>query len=154
MNSDFDDVHMVDGTDEHQADEQLDGWTVYRIFHALEVGDFSVYVAPKDGAPDTRRAALYCQFKAEEWFGDEVMLSNLGVASLLVQFYDHQPAPRLQSLHPEWFIDLYSDREAACGEQWDELMADQSLVRPGLMRAMHPFLMGLDSPVPLPAHDE
>ena len=49
---------------------------------------------------------------------------------------------------------LYSDREAACGEQWDELMADQSLVRPGLMRAMHPFLMGLDSPVPLPAHDE
>lgn len=154
MDSDFDDVRIVDGTDEHQADEELDGWTVYRIFHALEVGDFSVYVAPKDGAPDTRRAALYCQFKAEEWFGDEVMLSNLGVASLLVQFYDHQPAPRLQSLHPEWFIDLYSDREAACGEEWHELMADQSLVRPGLMRAMHPFLMGLDSPAPLPAHDE
>lgn len=157
MNSDFDDVHMVDGTEEHQADDELDGldgWTVYRIFHAMEVGDFSIFVAPKDGAPDTRRAALYCQFKAEEWFGDEVMLSNLGVASLLVQFYDHLPAPRLQSLRPEWFIDLYSDREAACGEEWHELMADQSLVRPGLKRAMHPFLMGLDSPVPLPAHDE
>mgnify|MGYP003377895436 CR=1 FL=1 len=146
MDSDFD--------DDHEADEGLDGRTVYRIFHAMEVGDFSVFVAPKDGAPDTRRAALYCQFKAEAWFGDEVMLSNLGVASLLVQFYDHLPAPRLQSLRPEWFIDLYGDREAACGEECHELMADQSLVRSGLMRAMHPFLMGLDSPAPLPEHDE
>ena len=154
MDSDFDDVHMVDDTDDHEADEGLAGWTVYCIFHALEVGDFSVFVAPKDSAPDTRRTALYCQFKAEAWFGDEVILSNLGVASLLVQFYDHQPAPRVQGLHPEWFIDLYSDREAACGEEWHELMADETLVRPGLKRAMHPFLMGLDSPVPLPAHDE
>ena len=150
MDSDFDELHVLDGTD----DDELDGWMVYRIFHAMDLGDFSVFVAPKDGAPDTRRAALYCQFKAEEWFGDEVMLSNLGVASLLVQFYDHLPAPRLQSLRPEWFIDLYGDREAACGEECHELMADQSLVRPGLKRAMHPFLMGLDSPVPLSAHGE
>ena len=153
MDSDFDDLHVVDGTDDEERDE-LDDWTVYRIFHAMDLGDFSVFVSPKDGAPDTRRAALYCQFKAEEWFGVEVMLSNLGIASLLVQFYDHQQAPRVQGLHPEWFIDLYSDREAACGQEWRELMADQSLVRPGLKRAMHPFLMGQDSPAPLPAHDE
>lgn len=154
MDSDFDDVHVVDGTDDHQEGDELEEWTVYRIFHAMDLGDFSVFVSPKDGAPDTRRAALYCQFKAEAWFGDEVMLSNLGIASLLVQFYDHQPAPRVQGLRPEWFIDLYSDREAACGEEWHELMADETLVRPGLKRAMHPFLTGLDSPVPLPVLDE
>ena len=71
-----------------------------------------------------------------------------------MQFYDHQPAPRLQGLLPEWFIDLYSDREAACGEDWYELMADENLVRLGLKRAMHAFIVGLDSPVPLPPHDE
>jgi len=32
----------------------------------MESGEFSLFVAPKDGAPDTRRAALICQFKDEE----------------------------------------------------------------------------------------
>ena len=146
-------LFMGDNSDDGSDDDQ-DLGPVYRIFHAMDLEDFSVFVAPKDGAPDTRRAALYCQFKAEEWFGDEVMLSNLGVASLLVQFYSHEQAPRLRDLRPEWFIDLYGDREAVCGRPWRELMADQSLARQGLKRAMHPFLMGLDSAAPLPAHDE
>lgn len=144
MDSDFDDAHI--------ADDERPCVALYRIFHGMDIGDFSVYVAPKHGAPDTRRAALYCQFKAEEWYGEEVLLSNLGVASLLVQFYGHEQAPRLPELGSKWFIDLYSDREMFCGENWHRLMADQSLVRPGLMRAMHPFLMGWDSPpLPLPA---
>lgn len=146
MSSNFDDPDI--------ADEVEPFVPVYRIFHGLELGDFSVYVAPLVGAPDTRRAALYCQFKAEEWFGVEVVLSNLGVASLLVQFYDHEQAPRLPELGSKYYIDLYGDREAACGQQWRELMADESLARPGLKRAIHPFLMGLDSPVPLPLDDE
>lgn len=154
MDAEFDEWRPIDGTGDDGSDDDHDLGPVYRIFHAMDLGDFSVYVAPKDGAPDTRRAALYCQFKAEEFFGDEVMLSNLGVASLLVQFYDHEQAPRLPDLHPEWLIDLYGDREAVCGRPLRELMADQSLARQGLKRAMHPFLMGLDAPVPLPAHDE
>lgn len=154
MDTEFDARSFMDDQADDGSDDDQDLGPVYRIFHAMDFGDFSVFVAPKNGAPDTRRAALYCQFKAEEWFGDEVMLSNLGVASLLVQFYDHEQAPRLRDLGPEWYIDLYGDREAACGEEWHELMADQVLARQGLKRAMHPFLMGLDAPVPLPAHDE
>lgn len=60
MDSDFDDGHLVDGTDDYQADDELEGWTVYRIFHAMDLGDFSVFVSPTDGAPVPHGHSVAC----------------------------------------------------------------------------------------------
>ena len=133
-------------------EDDFSDWPVYRIFHGMDNVDLGVFVVPNEGAPDTRRAALYCQFMAEEWFGVEVMVSNLGIAALLVQFYDHQQAPRVWNC--PLAVDLYIDRENACGAECVELMADPSLARPGLKRALYPFLHGVFEKPPMPADDE
>jgi hypothetical protein len=120
----------------------LSASAVVRIRHYYDVGDQDVFVFPTGAsAPDTRRAALYCQFKCEEWFGEVSMLSNLGVAALLVAFYGHQQAPRFMDAPT---VDMHEDREAlACDESaWRELVADPALAREGLQAAMKPYVFG------------
>jgi hypothetical protein len=115
---------------------------IVRIRHYYDVGDQDVFVFPTGAsAPDTRRAALYCQFKCEEWFGEVCMLSNLGVAALLVAFYGHQQAPRLMDAPT---VDMHEDREALiCNSNaWRELVADPALAREGLQAAMKPYVFG------------
>jgi hypothetical protein len=115
---------------------------IVRIRHYYDVGDQAMFVF-RTGAtsPDTRRAALYCQFKCEEWFGEVSMLSNLGVAALLVAFYGHQQAPRFMDAPT---VDMHEDREAvACDAgAWRELVADPALAREGLQATMKPYVFG------------
>lgn len=98
----------------------------YMIKHYYDIGDQSVTVRAPQGF-DARRAAMYLQFHAEEWFGEDALVSNLGIASALVTFYGCKHAARNTSSQ---VIDMHDDRE-----EWpdaDTLMADQALHRDGL----------------------
>lgn len=101
---------------------------VLRIYHHYDIGDQSSYIERRSGGIDAKRAALYCQFRCEEWFGASASLSNFGIASLLVDFYGFQHcAPPGESIFAE--IDMYVDREDAVGNLYSELMKDDSLHR-------------------------
>lgn len=107
----------------------------YRIHHHYDIGNQDVYVERRTGQIDGKRAALYCQFQCEEWFGYDAMLSNLAVGALLCMFYGyrHRAVAVLESATA---IDMYSDREKACGAACIELLGDTSLHRIGLREAM------------------
>lgn len=99
----------------------------FLIHHHYDIGDQGITVNAPIGF-NTRRAAIYMQFQAEEWFGNEKMVTNLGIAAALVTFYGCKHAAR-NSLGES--IDMYADREAICHDA-SELMADRSLARDGL----------------------
>lgn len=98
-----------------------------RITHHYDIGDQDVFVERRSGEVDPRRAAIYCQFKAEKVAGDREVM-NLGIAAALIAFYGFVHCARCEC--PT--IDLYKDREAFCGPGHVELMADESLYREGL----------------------
>lgn len=107
----------------------------YRIHHHYDIGNQDVYVERRTGEIDGKRAALYCQFQCEEWFGYDAILSNLAVGALLCMFYGyrHRAVAVLESATE---IDMYSDREKACGAPCSELLADTSLHRIGMRETM------------------
>lgn len=105
--------------------------STFVIHHHYDIGDQSVAVQAPLGL-DLRRAAIYMQLKAEEWFGASVSVSNLGIAAALVTFYGCTHGARTE--HEE-FIDMYTDRAAMLGERVN-LISDPSLTREGL----HDFL--------------
>lgn len=107
----------------------------FRIRHDCDIGNQDVYVERRYGSVDGKRAALYCQFKCEEWLGPQNMLSNLAVAALLVMFYGYCHAA-VASEGNYTDIDMYSDRENACGGLFYELMADASLHHEGMREAL------------------
>lgn len=108
---------------------------VYRIFHAYDLGDQSIYLASE---ADPTRAAVYCQFLAEEELGDAVSVLNPGIANALVQFYGCTPSEMAEEAVD---VDLYFAREALCGE-YEQLMADQSLHRDGIIELIRPYVEG------------
>lgn len=105
----------------------------YRIFHNYDIGDQSMYLA---SATDPTRAAVYCQFYAEDQLGDSASVLNAGVAKALIQFYGCVPADKTDSAID---LDLYFAREEMCGE-YRELMADESLQREGLIELIRPHV--------------
>lgn len=118
-----------------------DGEEIFRITNNVSNGDQSVYLAHATNPPiaDARRAAVYLQFRSEELYGEGAMLTNLGVAALLVQFYGFMPAARVANPVE---IDLYDEREAMCEPGlYEPLMADKSLWRKGLKEAMYPHVL-------------
>lgn len=103
----------------------------YRIFHNYDLGDQSVYL---DSATDPTRAALYCQFLAEDQLGDSASVLNSGIAEALIQFYGCTPAQKTDTAIE---IDMYYAREAFCGEH-QALMADKSIQRDGIIELIRP----------------
>jgi len=99
----------------------------FRIHHHYDWGDQSVTIKAPKGF-DTKRAAVYIQFQAENLFGDEATVTNLGIAAALVSFYGCKHAP-----HSRYGVDLdmYFEREKLC-PKYKELMADASLMRDDL----------------------
>lgn len=83
---------------------------IFCITHHYDVGDQNVYVRRITGDIDAKRAAIYCQFKAEEWLGEKKLLTNLGVAALLVTFYGYQHTSITDICT---VIDMYIERELA-----------------------------------------
>ena len=127
---------------EQAAHEQADNTfppdfqeSAVRITHHYDIGNQDVFVERRSGDVDAKRAAIYCQFKAEEWFNAHEF-SNLGIAAMLVAFYGFQHTRVCEC--PT--IDLYADREAACGSTYHELMADASLHREGMKEVMKLFV--------------
>lgn len=109
----------------------------YCITYFYGDGGAPAYIKRISGDVDARRAAVYCQFMCEEWFGPEKMLTNLGVASLLITFYGfqhHHGGPYDQ-------IDMYSDRAAFCGLKYNELLSDKTLHREKLREYMEPHVI-------------
>jgi hypothetical protein len=99
----------------------------FLIRHRYDIGDQGVTIMAPQGF-DVLRAAIYMQFWAEEWFGAEKVVTNLGLAAALVSFYDCKHTARNSF---GGTIDMYADREAACPKA-SELMADEVLTREGL----------------------
>lgn len=107
---------------------------VYCIYHAYDVGDQHVYVRRESGSIDAKEAALYLQFQAEAFYGEGAMLSNLGIAALLIEYYGFQ---HWRATAPCIFIDMYSDREhASYPDHYRELMENKDLYREGLKYSM------------------
>jgi hypothetical protein len=107
----------------------------YVIRHRYDIGDQSVTIAAPSGF-DARRAAIYIQFRAEKWFGEEKMVTNLGIAAALVTFFRCRHWPRDERSE---VIDMHIDREAMCGTA---LMDDPSLHRGGLREFISAHLQG------------
>ncbi len=100
-------------------------WKTFLIRHCYDIGDQGVTVIAPAGLR-VKRAAVYIQFKAEEWFDDETCVSNLGIAAALVSFYGCKHGARKKN---GLSIDMYSDRHQLCGTN---LTSDESLHREGL----------------------
>lgn len=98
--------------------------TTIRITHHYDIGNQDVFVERRTGDVDPLRAALYCQFQSEEWFDESSALTNLGIAAMLVMHYGFRQAAATDDCQ---MIDMYSEREAACGPQRGALMAEISL---------------------------
>lgn len=98
----------------------------YLIRHRYQVGDQDVTVEGPVGL-DMRRAAVFVQFRAEEWFGDSALVSNLGIAAALVTFYGCQHAARGENSE---VIDMHLDREVMCGTG---LLNEPDFQRDGLL---------------------
>ncbi|MGV6474598.1 hypothetical protein [Azotobacter vinelandii] len=103
----------------------------YRIFHNYDRGDQSVYL---ESETDPTRAAVYCQFLAEDQIGDSASVLNAGIAKALVQFYGCTPVEKTDSAID---LDLYYAREGLCGD-YEQLMADESLQRDGIIDLIRP----------------
>jgi hypothetical protein len=107
----------------------------YLICHHYDIGDLGVTVRAPIGF-DAKRAAVYVQFWAEEWFGDGETLSNLGIAAALVVFYGCKHTQR----NPRGeVIDLFFECSEMCARA-DKLMADPALHREGLREFLIPHL--------------
>lgn len=113
--------------------------TTIRITHHYDKGNQDMYLSRKSGDVDPLRAALFCQFKCEEWHGQHNGLTNLGVAAMLVMHYGFRQEPVADHSLCRT-IDMYVDREKACGPLYFELMADLSLNRDGLREHMANFV--------------
>ncbi len=107
------------------------------ITHAHNMGDMRVFLKRVSGDVDAKRAAMYCQFMCEEWFGPDKKLTNLGVAALLVSFYGFQH----HYGGPYEIIDMYSDRAAFFGNACDEILRDATLHREKLREYMEPHVI-------------
>ncbi|HDR9758738.1 hypothetical protein KDX16_32120 [Burkholderia vietnamiensis] len=122
---------------EVEGDLKAEGAKIYRITHHYDIGNQDVYVEHPTGDVDGKQVALYLWFKAWDWFGSSVLISNLGIASVMVAFYGFRHC----AAHPfSTTVDLYSDAEGLPG--YDALMSDASLHREGLRDAMAPHVVG------------
>lgn len=131
----------VNGVDEANIEDAINDLfqrdEAYCITYFYGDGGAPVYIKRVTGNVDAKRAAMYCQFKCEEWFGHEKMLTNLGIASLLITFYGFQ----YHHGGPYNEIDMYHDRSAFCGEKYNELMLDAALQREKLREYMEPHVI-------------
>ena len=116
-------------TEEQLAAEKA---SKFCISHFYDIGDQRVFIQSNGGDVDIVRAAVYCEAMCGEWFGHARMLSNLGVAALLVMFYGCKHIAVLDSYTS---IDMHKDVERLARD----VMADPSLVREGMKQAMAPF---------------
>jgi hypothetical protein len=115
---------------------------IYCISHGYDVGNQCMYVTQGSDRINGKEAALFLQFTAEQFYGPERFLSNLGIAALLVQFYGFQQCAVTESYE---HIDMYSDRESATTKNiYEALMSKAELQRDGLKEHIKFFLRPIE----------
>lgn len=126
------------------SDLEAEGKCVYRITHHYNIGNQDVYVEDPTGEIDGKYIALYCWYKACDWFGTGALISDLGIASVMVAFYGFRHC----ASHPfSTTVDLYHDTKGIGAEKYQALMNDPALHRDGLREAMAPHIEGAEVPV-------
>lgn len=95
----------------------------FRIFHRYDLGVQDIFLKRVVDEIDVARAAAYVVAMAEEWWGN-VLVSNLGVAAALVEFYGCEHVPSSAWYTP---VDLYQQVK-----DFEALMSDTTLPRDGL----------------------
>lgn len=108
----------------------------YRITHFYDRGLKPVFI---QGFSNPLRAAVFCEYIAEQLYGDEKQVSTEGIAAALIQFYGFGASPARAGAVE---IEMHSGCASFCGEAYQELMADVTLHRPGLVEFLLPFLEG------------
>ena len=82
----------------------------------------------------------------EEWFGNSEILTNTGVAELLVRFYGFKHADKPADDDDCEIIDMHVDRERFGNsdkvEVGEKLSKDTTLLREGLREAMGAYIDG------------
>lgn len=110
------------------------------ICHSYDVGEQEQYLQSITGESLARRAALYCQFKAEMWFGSAVQVSTCGIAEALSALYGYE---KVSAQQPYSIVDLYQVRETAVLAGYHEdLVNDSTLERTGLRDLLEPYVLG------------
>lgn len=113
----------------------------YRIFHNYDQGDQSVYLS---SLTDPTRAAIYCQFLAEDQLGESASVSNNGIAQALVQLYGCTPVEKTEDAIE---LDLYFARASLYGQGYEQLMADPSVQRRGVIDLIRPHTHTVGDPL-------
>lgn len=116
------------------------------ICHRYDVGEQQQYLLNITGESLASRAALYCQLKAEMWFGSAVQVSTCGIAealsalSALSALYGYE---KVSAQQPYSIVDLYQVRETAVLASYHEdLVNDSTLERTGLRDFLEPYVLG------------
>ncbi|MDI6671929.1 hypothetical protein QMA79_19130 [Pseudomonas aeruginosa] len=110
------------------------------ICHRYDVGEQQQYLQSITGESLARRAALYCQLKAEMWFGSAVQVSTCGIAEALSVLYGYE---KVSAQQPYSIVDLYQVRETAVLAGYHEdLVNDSTLERTGLRDLLEPYVLG------------
>lgn len=119
---------------------------VYCLWHYYEfkVEKLEICLERVSGDVDPVRAAVYCQFKAEEWFAKDVSLQTFGIAAALIAFYGFKRIPYCWAAakNDRRFVDieLYEERDALCDpDSYTELVNDPTLFREGLKEFLYPY---------------
>ena len=114
---------------------------VFCIKHYYNIGDQRVFIKRKNGNISPVRAAVYCQFLAEQIFSEDACVSNFGIAAALIHFYGFRTFPRVSENYEKCtIIEMYEARDCLCGHFHAELMNDASLHRDGMKPFLEPFL--------------
>lgn len=106
---------------------------VYKITHYYDKRpEYSVKIVSKD---NPKKIAVYVQFMAEKWFDESITLDNEVIADVLIKFYGCRlPNEKefCQRINEGNIIDMYSDREHLCGEEYYKMMKSNEYMREGL----------------------
>lgn len=117
------------------------GAEIFCITHYYNIGDGRIFIWRKSGNISPVRAAVYCQFLAEDSYGVDVCVSNFGIAAALIVFYGFSDFPIINENYEKCtVIDMFGDRERLCGEQYTFIMNDKSFHRDGLKQFLEPFI--------------
>lgn len=121
---------------------QDDGRSVarYVVIGRSPVSEQQQYLLNITGESLASRAALYCQLKAEMWFGSAVQVSTCGIAEALSALYGYE---KVSAQQPYSIVDLYQVRETAVlAGNHEDLVNDSTLERTGLRDFLEPYVLG------------
>ncbi|MGF6996826.1 hypothetical protein [Paraburkholderia sp. GAS32] len=121
---------------EEHAEEATHKSNVYRITHYYQIGDQDVYVTDPTGEKNGKEIAAYIFGWACEWHGHGNLISNLGIAAMMVQFYGFIHCAKDEDATT---VDMYWDCQ---GNDFLTILNNETYERNTLRKAVVPFING------------